>query len=54
VATSSTPAGDEDPLKLTAGEKVAKVQIALHDGKKLVAEVNPLHTVGQLRAFVAR
>ncbi len=41
-------------MQLRDGEPVTQVQVRLPDGQRLVARLNPSHTVDDLRSFIVR
>lgn len=49
---SSTSSSNENPIELDSDQPTVQIQIRLADGSRLIAKVNPSHTIGHLRAFV--
>ncbi|KAJ2395786.1 protein phosphatase regulator, partial [Coemansia sp. RSA 2559] len=45
-------APSKDPITLDSSQPTVRVQIRLVDGSRLIANVNPSHTIGDLRSFV--
>ncbi|KAJ1954196.1 protein phosphatase regulator [Linderina pennispora] len=50
--TSSSSAKAAAPITLDPSQRTVQVQIRMADGTRIVAKVNPSHTIGDLRAYV--
>ncbi|KAJ1665594.1 protein phosphatase regulator [Coemansia sp. RSA 1813] len=51
-AAGGATAPSENPITLDPSQPTVRVQIRLVDGSRLIANVNPSHTIGDLRRFV--